>query len=71
MTLDKRAFLLGFILGKLSAEDTPYGKWHTDIFILCSKFGMSPPERPEMKELGEYMTFVNELMHNKIRKIDP
>lgn len=59
--LEKRAFLLGFMLGKLAAENVPYEFWHSNLYTFCAKLNMTKPTREEMIEVGKFMVFISEL----------
>jgi hypothetical protein len=58
---DHRYLLLGWILGKLTAEDVPYENFKPSLFRLAKALGMSEPTRDEMQQIGAFLKYVNEL----------
>lgn len=56
-----RYFLLGWILGKLTAENISYEDWKPSVIRLAKALGMSEPTREEMQQIGAFLKYVNQL----------
>lgn len=58
--IEKRSFMLGFIIGKLSMEPNMPGSWWESTLIShCKKMNMTIPTNGENKELADFLEYVS------------
>jgi hypothetical protein len=62
---DHRYFLLGWIIGKLTAENVPFEEWTSKVLRLAKELSMSEPTREEMRMIAAFLKYVNELYETR------
>lgn len=65
MTLEKRSFMIGFIIGKITAEEMPFPLWARNITKFCETFSMTVPTKVEMDELNKFLEYALNIADSK------
>lgn len=56
--IDKRAFMLGFIIAHCVEKDIPEGMFSSSLAKYCKRYDMTPPTPVELAELALFMKYV-------------
>lgn len=57
--IEKRSFMLGFMIGKLANDNLPGPWWESSLRVFCKTTNMTVPNNGEMKELADFLEYVN------------